>query len=418
MKSLKAFMAIFFNIALVGSLVANEEPKKLSEKEVQESTVSKTENVITQNTKKLQSPFTGEITGDQVRVRLQPNLSSHIIREMEKGDYVLVVGEENDFVAVSPLDEIKAYVFRTFVLDGKIEGSHVNIRLEPRIEAPAITQLNTGDIVNGVISSENSKWLEIDVPKDTVFYIHADYVVNKGPEALLVEHKQKKMKAKELLNKAYLTTQAELRKPFAEINEPQIIHFFQKVVDEYGEFPKIVSKAKEGLEEAQEAYLLKKVAFLENKTRAAQGSSQEGVAIFENVAIPEAVAEENINVRKSASEEIIALQTDKMLIWEPIEALLYQEWKKEHPANSNEEFYKHQFSSGKKISGYLEPYHKPVKNKPGDYVLRDHNNLPVAFVYSTRVNLQNQIGQHVTLMVAPRENNHFAFPAFFVLAVE
>jgi hypothetical protein len=414
MKRLKVFMAFFLNIILVVNLGAAEELSKLSNKESQEVITSQQENVVKQSSNTLHTPFTGEIVGEQVRVRLQPNLSGHIVKEMEKGDYVLVVGEESDFVAITPLDEIKAYVFRTFVLDGKIEGTHVNVRLEPRIEAPVVAQLNTGDIVNGIISSENSKWLEIDIPQNTAFYIHSDYVINKGPKALLVEHKQKKIEAKELLNKAYLTTQAELRKPFAEINEPQIIQLFQKVADEYGEFSKIASKAKEGLEEAQEAYLLKKVAFLENKTRIIQGNTQEAVAVFEG----SSVTEGTISIESLGIEEVIAVQTDKMLIWEPVETLLYQEWKKEHPSTPNEEFYKQQYSGGEKISGYLEPYHKPVKNKPGDYVLRDQNNLPVAFVYSTRVNLQHQVGQHVTLVVSPRENNHFAFPAFFVLSVE
>jgi hypothetical protein len=41
--------------------------------------------------------------------------------------------------------------------------------------------------------------------------------------------------------------------------------------------------------------------------------------------------------------------------------------------------------------------------------------LPIAYLYSTQVDLQGKVGQAVTLQAAPRPNHHFAFPAYFVL---
>ncbi|MEK7339256.1 MAG: hypothetical protein AABZ92_00910, partial [Verrucomicrobiota bacterium] len=58
-----------------------------------------------------------------------------------------------------------------------------------------------------------------------------------------------------------------------------------------------------------------------------------------------------------------------------------------------------------------------VKNKPGDFILRDKD-IPLAYVYSTVVNLQDLVGKRVSLIATPRPNNNFAFPSYFVLDVK
>jgi hypothetical protein len=65
----------------------------------------------------------------------------------------------------------------------------------------------------------------------------------------------------------------------------------------------------------------------------------------------------------------------------------------------------------------VEAYASPVKNKPGDFIIRDKD-LPVAYVYSTQVNLQNLVGKKVTMIGIPRSSNNFAFPTFFIISVE
>jgi len=44
--------------------------------------------------------------------------------------------------------------------------------------------------------------------------------------------------------------------------------------------------------------------------------------------------------------------------------------------------------------------------------------LGVAYLYSTQVNLEDFVGKRVTLLVSPRPNNNFAFPAYYVFEVE
>ena len=65
----------------------------------------------------------------------------------------------------------------------------------------------------------------------------------------------------------------------------------------------------------------------------------------------------------------------------------------------------------------IEPYTYSVKEKPGDFILRSGES-PIAYLYSTHIDLEKWVGKSVTVMTSPRPNNHFAFPAFFVLSVE
>ena len=66
-------------------------------------------------------PFTGKIKKQKVRMRLQPLYDGQILKEMNSGDMVIVVGESDDFFAVQPPAEFKGYVYRTYVLDNVIE---------------------------------------------------------------------------------------------------------------------------------------------------------------------------------------------------------------------------------------------------------------------------------------------------------
>ena len=61
--------------------------------------------------------------------------------------------------------------------------------------------------------------------------------------------------------------------------------------------------------------------------------------------------------------------------------------------------------------------HKLSDKDRGDYVLKDKD-LTKAYLYSTQINLQDYVGKKVTVLVTPRSNNNFAFPAYFVLSVE
>ncbi|MFN4174814.1 MAG: hypothetical protein ACK4HV_06910, partial [Parachlamydiaceae bacterium] len=61
--------------------------------------------------------FTGRITKNKVRMRSLPNLEAPVVRELNRNDMVLVTDENDEFYTVAAPQNMKAYIFRTFVLD-------------------------------------------------------------------------------------------------------------------------------------------------------------------------------------------------------------------------------------------------------------------------------------------------------------
>lgn len=395
------------------------------------------------------SAFTGKVTRNKVRLRVHPSIEGHVVRELNQGEFFAIVGEDNDFYAVQPPKETKGFVFRTFVLEDTVEGARVNIRLYPDTEAPVIGRLNSGDRIQGAVSSINSKWLEIDPPANTRFYIAKEYVEKLGPVDMLAKMESRRHEAQEMLNVAEQQGQTEVRKPFDEIDLQKITKNFEKIIQDFPEFTEITEKAKESNTLLQETYIQKKIAFLESKAdRSTVGLDNYNSNI---AAIDEAIAQkfsmssaENDHSAKilatntlasigtsSAHQETAQMVatsdsksgnqssaiTDKMRQWEPVEQTIYQKWIAHNGEKSFQEFYEEEEINATMLTGIVEPYTRPVKNCPGDFILR-MDNLPVAFLYSTKINLQDKVGQKVTVMATPRPNNNFAFPAYYVLSVE
>lgn len=374
--------------------------------------------------------FTGKIIASKVRLRTQPNIESHVVCETRNGQMFAVTGEENDFYAVQPKKGMKGYIFRTFVLDGVVEGDRVNVRLYPDIEAPVIAKLNTGDRIDAVLSDVNNKWLEIDLPQTSHFYIAKEYVENVGPVEMIVKLEERHREATHRLSSAFLFAQSQIQKPFEQIDLDAVNAKFQEMENQYHDLPDIMERAKEANAVIQEVYVQKKIAFLESKTRQSSVNYKIDAAHLDKLAqfgidiqpdqeekvvseIAEA-ATNTIGISSTISDEQI---TDKMLLWKPLEESLYHLWAVANGERSMEEFYNEEAFNATILSGIVESYTRPVKNRPGDYILRSEN-LPVAFLYSTRINLQNLIGKRVTILASPRPNNHFAYPAYFVLSVE
>jgi hypothetical protein len=345
-------------------------------------------------------PFTAKVKGKKVRMRLNAELDSRVIKEVNANDLLSVVGEKGDFWAVEPPAGTKSYIFRSFVLDNVVEGNRVNVRLEPDLEAPVVSHLNSGDKIHGVISSINNKWLEIDPPAHTHFYVAKEFLENVGGPEVKKHHDKRKSTAEQLFDSASLLSKTELRKAFNEIDLERITHSYNTVINDYAEFPEFADKAREALVSAQEAYIQKKIAYLESKS-----ASNEEKQTYES--------EEASNMFAQPAPNA----TDRMKLWEPIEESLYLTWTRLNEDRPMQEFYEDQKMESVELCGILEAYVSPVKNKPGDFILRDKD-LPVAYLYSTHINLTNLVGKKITVVGTPRPNNNFAFPAYFVLNIE
>lgn len=344
--------------------------------------------------KGLFKPFTGKVKGKKVRLRTQPDLEGAVVRELERGEYLAIVDEVDDFWVTQAPPDLKAYVFRSFVLDNIVEGSRVNVRLHPNTEAPVIMHLNSGDVIEGSICESNHKWIEIAAPEAARFYVSKSYVENAGGIELKKEHDAKLSLVQKQLEFAEAFSESEMKKNYNEINFDQMNRNFQVVIQDYAEFPTFVERAKNLLSELQEKFIDKRISYMESKVE----------------------HEESNATLSTSSVEATSSLTDKMKLWAPVEEALYLSWASAHDAQSQADYQLQQKLTAERVSGILEPYVAAVKCKPGDYIIKN-NDVPVGYVYSTVVNLQNLVGKKVSLVGSPRPNNNFAFPAYFIMAV-
>jgi len=338
--------------------------------------------------KEASSPFTGVVNGDHVRMRLQPDLAGHIVRELNKNELISVNATEGDFYIVEPPEAIKAYIFRSFVLDGVVEGNRVNVRLEPDLEAPVIGHCNSGDRVQGKVSHLNKKWLEIAPPSNTHFYIAKEFIDYAGGPELKGKMDKRKETVLKLYDETSSLAKSSMKKPFEEVDFERIKKGFFTIINDYSDFPKQVKLAKEALVDVQERYLEKRISYLEGKAHHIVSNDQ------------------NATVSPTLGK-----------LWDKIEDGLYATWAEANTQKEKSAFYEEQKLAANAIHGVVEPFKSPVKNKPGDYIVKQKN-LPVAYIYSTSVDLSEYVGKEVTLLGSPRENHSFAFPAYFVHEVE
>jgi len=347
--------------------------------------------------------FTGKVIGKNVRLRTHPDLEGYVVKELEKNELLVILEEKGDFYAVEPSSDSKAYIFRSFVLDNVVEGNRVNVRLFPDLEAPIIGHLNAGKRIDGKICEKNNKWLEINTPAETRFYVAKEFIEYAGGPELKAVADKRKATVSQLLESTTLLTQAELRKPFEEIGKDRIVKNYQMIINDYKDFPEMTEKAKEALLSFNEKYLERKIAYLE--ARASHSA-------------PAAISEEMLSLSdEERSIRIVDSLTDRMKVWEPIEESLYLAWAAMHRAKTMDDFYADQKLKSVTISGILEAYADPVHNKPGDFVIKERD-VPVAYVYSTHIDLHSLVGKRVSLVATERPNNSFAFPAFYVLDSE
>ncbi len=358
--------------------------------------------------------FTGKVTANKVRLRIKPDVDSHIVRQFTKNDLLLIVGEEGDFYAVQPPRETKAYVFRTYVLDNVVEANRVNVRLEPHPDAPVIGQLQAGARIESHVCPMNHKWLEIAPPATTKFYVAKDFITQVGGPDYIANMEKRKSKVEELLQAAYATADGEFKKPYEETSLELLLAQFQTIVRDYTDFPNAVNQAKEGIALVKQTYLQKKIDFLESKAQLSPTAKAELLAKHKEESRELFGAE-----CSSAGTEVFAKRAAKQGggFWDTIEESLYLSWTAFHSGKKMDDFYAEQKANASVLSGTIETYPNPVKNRPGDYVLKG-TDAPIAYLYSTAINLEKFVGKQVTVLAAPRPNNHFAFPAYFVLNVE
>jgi hypothetical protein len=414
------FMPCFF-LSLMAETPQNL-PLPTTNESHEKSLVVPSSNESQEKSPALEFPYTGKILGNKVRMRLKADLESPVVGQLKKNDLLLVKGEDKEFFSVTPPKDFKAYVFRSFILDNTVISDRVNARLQPNLEAPILLQLKKGDKVFGNITSLDNEWIEFPIPQSVNFYVAKDFLTFAGDRDYYAKMEKRKDEAKKLLQSAYFLTTSECKKPFDEMNCDEAISQFEALIKGYTEFPDYVQGAKDGLSLLQDNYLQKKISFLENKANITDNEKEELFTKLSSLSkslqlISEEDTPSTLSAKHVQSQKQPSSLPQHMAAWLSIEDELFQTWATYNPQKTVEDFYNEQKVNATKIKGVVYKYEKKSASKPGNYLLKK-DSTPVAFLYSTEVDLENAIGEEVSLSVTPRPNNRYAFPAYFVNSIE
>jgi len=363
--------------------------------------------VVAEKMSKEIDPFTGKITGNKVRLRLAPTLDGTILSELSKNDLVVVTGEIDEFYTIKPFPESKAYIYRAYVLDGVVEANNVNIRLEPNNHSPVLTQLNQGDRVSGTLCPNDNKWLEIDLPEAIRFYVSKVYVTNAGDESIYHKTANRRQQVGEKLTLLQQSLDEEMKKTFRAIQLMPLVTELKTIAAQNQDLPELAEKAQTMIKTAQEEYL----ALSQRKSNANQESSPQCSQTAEDN--KEGDSEQTVHTEQSAFRRFASFSLEKQ------EISLVDQAISDGKAATREEFYLKECSRAEEKVGQLIPYERLSSTRPGDFMLVDSKTkVPVAYLYSSNVDLNQFIGRNIRVVVSPRPDHHYALPAFFVHEVK
>lgn len=123
---------------------------------------------------------TGVITGDVVNLRAKPDISAKILKQLDKGTKVSVVGSEGEWYKVSYSDSTGwindnyIYIRDESISAGIVTGSVVNVRSKPDISSEVLTKLNEGSKVD--IHEKSGEWYRISIGEGRFGWVNSEYL--------------------------------------------------------------------------------------------------------------------------------------------------------------------------------------------------------------------------------------------------
>ncbi len=151
-------------------------------------------------------PFTGKITADSVNLRSGPGVNFEILRKMDTGNEVLVVGiVNNEWIKVSLPRNSKAFVHKDFIkqensIYGVIKGKKVNVRAGEGTNFNVLGQLNPDNHVEIIVKGKD--WFGIYPYTNCLAWVHKDFVKKTGPAKNYIDNEAKKREGLKLLIEA------------------------------------------------------------------------------------------------------------------------------------------------------------------------------------------------------------------------
>jgi len=124
---------------------------------------------------------TGTITGKVVNFRKEPNLSSKVLLQLEKGTHVVVTGSEGDWYKAE-YNDVTGWIHSDYIEvkeksigTGVVTGSVVNVRSKPSTESEVLTKFEKGTKVE--VFERSGDWYRVKLGDDRYGWMCSEYVV-------------------------------------------------------------------------------------------------------------------------------------------------------------------------------------------------------------------------------------------------
>lgn len=183
--------------------------------------------------------FAGEITADRVNIRSGPNLNFEVIYTCNRGDKIIICGEQYEWYKIKLPEGVVLYISKDFIDNQNntfiVKTDDVNIRAGAGLEYNIAGQLSKGDKVETI--TEAGAWYGIKAPKKCFGWVYKKYIKFYAT----AEQYELELKRKEDASKNYtqlITNYAqELKKDFASMQLDLVLSDFEKFMLAYPDSP-------------------------------------------------------------------------------------------------------------------------------------------------------------------------------------
>ncbi|MCK4994235.1 MAG: SH3 domain-containing protein [Candidatus Omnitrophica bacterium] len=188
-----------------------------------------------------ENSYSGIIIADSVNLRSGPGVNFEILRKINKGNSVLVLGTvNNEWVKLSLPRNSNAFIHKDFVqvennIFGVITAKRVNVRAGEGTNFNVIGQLNPENRVEIILKGKD--WLQVYPYTNCFAWVHKDFIKKSGPAKSYIDSEAKKREGLKLLIEAETF---EKQSKAAEINSKDLSPIIQKykvIIRDYAQSP-------------------------------------------------------------------------------------------------------------------------------------------------------------------------------------
>jgi len=130
--------------------------------------------------------WVGEVTGNDVNVRAGAGEDYRVLKRIDKGHKLVVLGHEGEFLKVRDPSTFEAFVAKTFLKvvapgEGEVTGDRVNLRPTASMKLYPVAVLEKGSKLQVV--AEDGEWVRVIAPSEVPVWVHQQFVKRIGTEA-------------------------------------------------------------------------------------------------------------------------------------------------------------------------------------------------------------------------------------------